>query len=274
VIIASDDRFSIAKFADAHYHMPRMKLDALTAIVTGSTGNLGGVLTLALAKAGCNCVCHYHSNQKRAQELVGEIQTLGKKAVAVYASLDSTENIKTLFDQLERVCRQADIDFPRLLVNSAAVFKKQPLSDVTFEDARKTVDLNLIAPIVISRFFAQTCNGKTGDHPYAKIVNIADIGGLRPWAGYSVYCSSKAALIAATKSLAKELAPQICVNAVAPGIFSWPHDFDEEAKNRQLSFVPMKRIAAKEEIAAALLFLLENDYVTGQVLRVDGGRGI
>jgi pteridine reductase len=244
-----------------------MDIKGLTAIVTGSTGGLGSVLTLALAKAGCSCICHYHSNQKRANELVGEIQKLGVKAGAVCTSLDSTASIEGFFADIENVCGQAGMELPRILVNSAADFKRQPLGEVTFEDAQKTMGLNLIAPIVVSKCFAKMAN--TG-----KIVNIVDVGGIRPWAKYSVYCASKAGLIGATKSLAKELAPAMCVNAIAPGIFSWPSGFDEAAKARQLAFIPMERIGTKEEIAAALLFLLKNDYVTGQVLSVDGGRGI
>ena len=244
-----------------------MEIKGLTALVTGATGGLGSALTLALAKAGCSCICHYHSNQKRVDELVGQIQKLGQKAASVCASLDSTASIERLFSDVKNACKQAHIELPRILVNSAADFKKQPLDEVTFEDAQKTMGLNLVAPIVISKYFAQAVDA-------GKIVNIVDVGGVRPWAKYSVYCASKAGLIGATKSLAKELAPRICVNAIAPGIFSWPPNFDEAAKQRQLAFIPMERIGTKEEIAAAILFLLENDYITGQVLCVDGGRGI
>ena len=256
-----------------------MDIKGLTVIVTGSTGWLGSALTLALARAGCNCVCHYHSNQKRADKLVVEIQKFGVKAAAVCASLDSTTSIEKLFADIKNLCGQARMELPRILVNSAADFKKQPLDDVTFEDAQKTMGLNLIAPIVISKYFAKMVD-KNKPHeqqvanPTSKIINIVDVGGIRPWAKYSVYCASKAGLIGATKSLAKELAPKMCVNAIAPGVFSWPPGFDEVAKVRQLAFIPMERIGTKDEIAASLLFLLGNDYITGQVLSVDGGRGI
>lgn len=280
VIIALVWRFSIANFVIFLYHICPMEIKGLTAIVTGSTGGLGSTLTLALAKAGCNCVCHYHSNQKRADALVGEIEKLGVKAGSVCASLDSTASIERLFDDIKSVCGKMGLELPRILVNSAADFKKQPLDEVTFEDAQKMMGLNLVAPIVISKCFAKMMNannphGQQVVHPtIAKIVNIVDVGGIRPWAKYSVYCASKAGLIGATKSLAKELAPRMCVNAIAPGVFCWPPNFDEAAKARQLTFIPMERIGTKDEIAAALLFLLENDYVAGQVLSVDGGRGI
>ncbi|MHC4293043.1 MAG: SDR family oxidoreductase, partial [Planctomycetota bacterium] len=100
------------------------------------------------------------------------------------------------------------------------------------------------------------------------------VGGIRPWAEYILYCSSKAALIGATKALAKELAPSVCVNSIAPGLFTWPENFTDEQKNRQLSFIPLGRKTEAEDIAEGLIFLLKNDYITGQVLNVDGGRCI
>ncbi|MCK4914054.1 MAG: SDR family oxidoreductase, partial [Planctomycetes bacterium] len=165
---------------------------------------------------------------------------------------------------------------PQILINSAAVFSKEPLAEITFQKAQQVLNLNLTAAILTSKYFAEIVNEKFVDEDFAaaKIINIADVGGIRPWANYTLYCSSKAGLIGATKALAKELAPKICVNAVAPGIVNWPDDFSETEKKRQLSFIPVGRIAATEEIAAAIIFLLENDYITGQVLNVDGGRCI
>ena len=104
--------------------------------------------------------------------------------------------------------------------------------------------------------------------------HFADIGGIVPWAGYAMYCASKAALINVTKTLAKELAPRVTVNAIAPGLVSWPQDGDKDEYNRQLKMIPLSRKGTGEEIAAAVIFLLQNDYITGQVLNVDGGRCI
>ena len=127
-----------------------------------------------------------------------------------------------------------------------------------------------------AKAFAKRIKGKFGETKdvVGKIVNISDIGGIRPWAEYVLYCSSKAALIGATKALAKELAPMVCVNSVAPGLVTWPSDSDEEDKKRQLSFIPLGRKAEPKEIADAVIFLIKNDYITGQVLNVDGGRCI
>ena len=245
-----------------------MELKGTTAIITGSSGRLGSAIAKALAQAGCNCICHYNSNKQRVVELVTEIEALGVKALSIAADLTGPKQIEDLFD------KASEFGTPQVLINSAAVFSRQPLAEVTFEEAQKVLNLNLIAAILTSQGFAKKINAEFGnaESVVGKIINIADVGGIRPWAGYVLYCSSKAGLIGATKSLAKELAPRICVNAIAPGVVTWPSDFDESEKQRQLSLIPAGRIAEPGEIAEAVIFLLENDYITGQVLNVDGGR--
>jgi len=251
-----------------------MDLKQKVAVITGATGRLGFEITLALAKAGCHCVCQYHNNLEKAEQIAEQIRKLGQNALPVKADLTIEEDIKQMFEQA------GGLGTPQILINSAAVFSRQALPDVTFEKARSLLDLNLTAAIITSKYFAKSVKekgpplGETQNKSAGKIINIADVAGIRPWADYVLYCSSKAALIGATKSLAKELAPAICVNALAPGIVTWPDDFDESQKKRQLSFIPLKRIAALDEITAAVIFLLENDYITGQVLCIDGGKSI
>ena len=247
-----------------------MELKGKTALITGASGRLGSVIALSLAAAGCRCVCHHYSEQKKAEELVEQIENSGSKAIAVGADLTDPNQIEHLFEQAGRF---ADL---QILINCAAVFSRQELDEVRFEDAQKIIALNLTASILTSRLFAGRLKKKYGqsDSVLGKIINISDVGGIRPWAGYVVYCSSKAGLIGATKALAKELAPTICVNSIAPGIVSLPDDFNEEAENRQLSLIPMRRIGTPQEIAAAVKFLLESDYISGQVLCIDGGRSI
>ncbi len=247
-----------------------MELKTTTAVIAGASGHLGGVIALALGQAGCNCICQYNKNKDNAEKIVSHIQAEGPKAMAVAADLTKQDEIENLFE------KALEINTPQILITSAAVFSRQPLQNVTFQETRKILDINLTASILTGRTFAKKLNEKFGEtkNVVGKIVNISDIGGIRPWAEYVVYCSSKAALIGATKALAKELAPMICVNSVAPGLVTWPSELDEEAKKRQLSFIPVRRIAEPEEIADAVIFLLENDYITGQVLNVDGGRCI
>ena len=250
-----------------------MKLRGKSAIITGSSGRLGSEIAKALAMAGCSCICHYNQHEQKAGELVKQIQSLGVKALAIEADLTKPEEIEGLFE------KASEFGTSQILINSAAVFSRQPLAEVVFDEAQRVLNLNLIVPILTSRAFAKMVNSKFPNTKLApaqagvgKIINIADVGGVRPWAGYVLYCSSKAGLIGATRALAKELAPAICVNSVAPGVVSWPSDFDESEKQRQLEFIPVRRIAKVNEVTEAVIFLLKNDYVTGQVLNVDGGR--
>lgn len=245
-----------------------MQIKRSTALITGSSGRLGSAIALAVAQAGCNCICHYYKNKEKALSIVEEIKKGGQKAKALQADLTKPEHIKNLFGQANL------LGTPQILINSAALFSRQPLQQVSFEETQRVLDLNLTAAILTSQAFAKSISEKFPNSisAVAKIINIADVGAIRPWADYVVYCSSKAGLIGATKALAKELAPAVCVNAIAPGLVTWPDNFEETQKQRQLSFIPVKRFARPEEITNAVIFLLENDYITGQVLCVDGGR--
>lgn len=248
-----------------------MKLKGMTAIITGASGVVGGEIAIALAKAGCNCICQYNHNKEKAENLVGQIEDIGVKAITVQADLTNADAIESFFESASA------ISVPQILINSAAVFSKEPLAEVTFEKAQNVLNLNLVAPMVLSGLFAERIEETFGDteEVVGKIINISDVSGVRAWANYGLYCSSKAGLIGLTKALAKELAPKILVNSIAPGIVvDWQDEVDEEQKQRQLSFIPMGRIGTAEELTSALIFLLENDYITGQILNVDGGRCI
>jgi len=244
-----------------------MELNETTAIITGSTGTLGRAIALALAEAGANCICHYHSNRLAAQQLVEKIQTMNRKASAVCADLSRSEQVEKLF-------AEAILPMPTILINSAAVFLRQKLSEVTFVDSQAVLNTNLVAPILLSQRFVQGIPTSDTDALTGKIINLVDVGAIHPWADYTLYCASKAGLIAATKSLAKELAPNICVNAIAPGIITWQDDLNDKQKARQLSHIPAGRVGTLDELTSVVLFLLQNDYITGQVLNIDGGRCI
>lgn len=247
-----------------------MELNDTVVVITGSTGRLGSEIALSLAGAGAHCVCHYHKNKQFAEEIVSKIEGLGRKATAVCADLTCPEEIESLF------AKPAEFGPVRILVNSAAVFSRQSLCEVTSEAIQRTLSINLGAAILASRCFVKALlrQRDESEEPAGKIINVVDVGGIRPWGGYSVYCASKAGLIAVTKSLAKELAPAVTVNAVAPGIINWPDEFDEDDKKRQLLHIPAARIGLAKEVSSAIIFLLENDYITGEVLNIDGGRCI
>ncbi len=247
-----------------------MELSGKSVIVTGSTGSLGSELVKALAQAGCNCICHYYKNKEKAEKIVSDIKAMSQTAVAIKADLTEPQQIDALFEQASRYAPV------QILINSASVFERTPLDEISVGQARRVLDVNLTACILTARAFAQKISKapEDKDAPSGKIINICDVAATKPWAEYSLYCASKAGLIGATKALAKELAPNILVNALAPGIATWPTEMTGEEEKRQLSFIPMRRFAETREIAAAMIFLLENDYITGQVLNVCGGRGI
>ena len=227
-----------------------MELEGVTVVITGSTGNLGRPIALALAEAGCNCICHYHKNQHRADELVEQISGLRQKAVAISADLTKEAEIERLFVEA------AAVGHVRILVNTVSVFERQALGDVTFEDAQKTLAINLTGTIIACKDFARGVmageESAKSENPIGKIITLVDVGGIRPWANYAVYCASKAGLIAATKSMAKELAPAICVNAIAPGVITWPEGFGKENKERQLAHIPAGRTGYTSEITSAI----------------------
>lgn len=232
-----------------------MEINGLTALITGATGQLGSEIAIALARAGCNCICHFHSNASFAAELVKKIEDLGPRAVAVSTDLTEEDKLKKLFD--------TELGSPRILINSAAVFSPQLLADAAFDNANKVLELNLIAPIILSKLFVENLSRLEDGEITGKIVNMIDIGAQRPWANYTVYCASKAGLLAATKSMAKELAPNICVNAIAPDVITLPKDN-----------VPAKITGTVEEVTSAVLFLLDNDDITGRIINIDGEKSI
>ena len=250
-----------------------MEIKGLTAIVTGATGQLGRAMALGLAAQGMECVCHFHRDGQTAQEIVGQITALGRRAVAVQADLASEKEVQQLFTAAGAFGKV------RVLVNSAAIFARCGLEDLTAEAMGQVLAVNLVGPALASRYFVQLLKAekldcKTARLPFGKIINITDVGGIKPWAEYAAYCASKAGLIGLTKALAKELAPGVTVNAVAPGIINRPEMMTDEQAQKQLARIPAGRFGQVEEVVRSVLFLLENDYMTGQVLAVDGGRSL
>ena len=243
------------------------------AIVTGATGRLGREIAVWLGRAGYRCVVHYHSNQTTALEVVAAIEQAGSKAIAVGADFCRPGNIESLIEQA------ASFGTLKVLVNSASVFERTPLSNLNPQSIQATLTANLTGPLLLSKHFVEQVKKQNADYstiskPIASIINITDIAAARPWAEYSAYCASKAWLVSVTQSLAKELAPQVTVNAISPGIVIWPGGMDASQEQKQLEMIPQKRFGCPADICKTVDFLLNSDYITGQVINIDGGRSV
>jgi pteridine reductase len=285
-----------------------MNIKGKTAIITGATGGLASQIVLALAGAGANCICIYHKNSAKAKELGRKLKAISKNVIArspdeigttkqsfpmksglqkrdCFAAARNDEKTKSIFIQAD-LTKPEDIEkifdeiggktTPQILINAAAVFGKKSIGDINSEYIRQTFDINFAAAMLMTQKFVELVRQKikSKQNPIGKIINFADITAQKPPAGFSVYCASKAALIAATKSLARELAPDLTVNAVAPGIMTWSKDTPPELKKKILAHIPAGRTGNPDEVAQAVQFLIENDYITGQVINIDGGRSL
>ncbi|MEN6384749.1 MAG: SDR family oxidoreductase [Phycisphaerales bacterium] len=243
-----------------------MEIKGKTALITGATGKLCRAIVLSLAEAGVNCICVYNKNKKMADALRAALDEKGVRSLFVQADISSQAGVDKVFAKLKK------FDRPEILINGAAVFEKMPVSKINFDYVRKVFDINFSAAMIFIQKFVETAlKKKESLKPIAKIINITDATIEKPPKGYSVYSATKAALAFATISLAKELGPDITVNAVAPGLVHWQKGATLELKNKILSHIPMKRAGLPEEIAHAVKFLLENDYITGRTISIDGG---
>jgi pteridine reductase len=226
------------------------------ALVTGAADRLGKVFALALAREGYDIHVHYHRSADAALQTQTEIESLGRGATLVQADLTDPTHISRLL---------AGVESLDVLVNSAALMPGGRVDLLSIENWDTSLDLNLRAPFLLSREASKKMSAG------GLIVNITDVGAQKAWSRYPSYTVSKAALESLTRILARALAPQIRVNAIAPG-FVLPSDIvPSEEWDRLIRRVPLQRPARTEEIASALVFLLHNQYLTGQTIVVDGG---
>ena len=231
------------------------------ALVTGSAKRLGRATALRLAEQGCSVTIHFNNSRTEAESAVAEIETLGGKAIAVQADLTQVSGIRNLVQTTAHEFGRIDI-----LVNCAANFLHASMTSTTEQIWDAALDTNLKAPFFLAQAAAPYLRRSRGC-----IVNFADIGGIMGWPGYISHSVSKAGVIMLSKTLAKELAPEIRVNAIAPGTITMPGDPPEwESDYRQRS--PLKRTGTPADVTDTVLFLVQSTFITGQVLIVDGGR--
>jgi pteridine reductase len=231
------------------------------ALVTGAAKRLGRAVALRLAEEGADIVVHYRSSAGEAQSAVAEIEKIGRRGVAIAADLTSVADIKRLFDEAAKYFGRVDI-----LVNCAANFLPSSIISTTEEVWDASLDSNLKAPFFCAQAAAPLLRRSNGC-----IINFADTGGLLGWPGYIAHSVSKAGVVMLTKVLAKALAPEVRVNAIAPGTITMPGDPPEWAADF-IKLAPLRRTGAPSEIADAVLFLVHSQFMTGQTIVLDGGR--
>jgi pteridine reductase len=237
------------------------------ALITGAARRVGAATARALHGAGASVVLHYRSSAEEAQALARELNGARPDSVAL-AQCDLLDGaaVKELAQTATAAFGGLDI-----LINNASSFYPTPLGNIDEDDWNDLIGTNLKAPLFLAQAAAAALRERGG-----LIVNLADIHGMRPLSRHPVYCIAKAGLIMLTKSLARELGPQVRVNAIAPGPVMWPQDgVDEALRQEIIDRTVLKRTGSAEDVARAVLFFAaEAPFITGQILAVDGGRSI
>jgi pteridine reductase len=242
-----------------------MELRGRVALVTGGGRRLGLAMARALAGRGAALAIHYHSSSEGATALRDEIAASGGRAACFAADLTDAEAAAELPRRVVRELGGLDV-----LVNSAAIMDRRSFEATTPAGWDATLDLNLRSVFFCTQGAAPTLRAARG-----KVVNLADLSGLEPWPGFAAHSISKAGVIMLTRVLARVLAPEVTVNAIAPGAVLVPEAYDADERERLARAAPLRRLGSPADVTEALLYLLERaDFVTGEVLAVDGGRHI
>jgi len=238
---------------------------AKTALITGGSKRIGAAISRLLHQADYNVIIHCRLSQQAANELAGELNAARADTAKV---IQGDLNDETIYNHLiEQACQcwgRLDI-----LINNASSFFPTPVGSITLDDWNNLINSNMKAPLFLSQAAAPHLKKTQGN-----IINMVDVHGIRPMREHPVYCAAKAGLSMLTMSLAKELGPDIRVNGVAPGAILWPEsDIPDHTKQLILERTSLKRPGEPIDIAKTVLFLVkENNYITGQIIAVDGGR--
>jgi len=245
-----------------------MQIKDSVILVTGSADRVGRVIAKSLARKGAKIIIHYRINREKAQATASEIAREYPESDPLVIQGDISE--RESWVQMKKIIlnKRGKID---VLINNAAIFYKTPFFQINDNDWDNFMNTNLKGVFLGCQIIGEEMvkQGK------GKIINIADVSGYAIWADYIPYCLSKAAVISLTRGLAKALAPQVLVNAVAPGTVLLPERYDPGEEQSLVNRTPLKRIGSPLDIASAVTFLIEgSDFITGEVINVDGGRSL
>jgi NAD(P)-dependent dehydrogenase (short-subunit alcohol dehydrogenase family) len=242
--------------------MAEKPLAGKVALVTGAGIRIGRSIALRLAAEGADVVVNYRKSADEANEVVAKIEAAGRKAVAIQADVSKRADVEKMFATAMETFGRVDI-----LVNNAGTFFGAKFEEITDEQWDGILDTNLKSQFLCAQAAAPIMK-KQGS---GRIVNISSLGGMLAWPGYTHYCVSKAGVIMLTRCLSRALGPEVLVNSVAPGTIEFPGEAPDED---YIQRVPLHRTGTGDDIADAVAYLVKSDFVTGQILAVDGGRAL
>lgn len=243
-----------------------MELKNSVVLVTGSAIRVGRAIALHLAEQGARVVVHYHTHQQEAGQTAAQLARHGQQPLVVRGDVQREDAWTNIRDQILQRYGRIDV-----VVNNAAIFYRTPLFQASEADWDRFMNVNLKSIFHSARILGKVMV----DQGRGKIINIADVSAYTVWPSYIPYCVSKAGVIAITRGLAKALAPHVQVNAVAPGTVLLAENYDPAEEQALIERTPLKRIGSPEDIARTVAFLIEgSDFITGEVIHVDGGRSI
>lgn len=240
--------------------MAEGSLAGQVALVTGGAKRIGRSIVERLAADGADVIVNYQTSQREAEEVASSVKSQGRRSVAIQADVSKSAEVRSMFQRIED-------EFGRLniLVNNAAIFFSADFESITEEQWDRILDINLKGTFLCSQAAVPLLRKGGGGN----IVNLSSLGGFLAWPNYAHYCTSKAGVVMLTRCMARALAPEIRVNSVAPGTIQFEGEAPDQAFIKR---APLQRTGTGEDIAGAVAYLIGAQFVTGQVIAVDGGR--
>ena len=239
-----------------------MEITNRVAVVTGGAKRVGKAIALGLAAAGADVFIHYNSSAGPAEETLGEIEAMGRRGAIGSVNLGDPSAAPELVAMARETLGEVSI-----LVNSASGFATDTIADVTLEGWRRSQDLTLASPVFLTQAFAAALDAES----IGAVVNITDVRTLSPYQKHFSYIIAKGGIDTFTRAAALGLAPQIRVNAVALGVILPPPGEDADYVEDLAAQLPLQRVGGTDPVVAAVLHLIRNDFITGEIVRVDGG---
>ncbi len=235
------------------------------ALITGGAKRIGATTSKYLHDKGFNIILHYNNSETEAENIKKELNQKRKNScLTIKSNFNSEKSTKEIVSRVNEITETLDV-----LINNASTFYPTAINTASFDEWKDLTDTNVTTPLFLTQALVIHLKKAHGC-----VINISDSLVKNGIEGYSLYSGAKAALESITKSLAKELAPEVRVNGIAPGAILWPDgkDLEIEEKNSILKKVAMERIGKPEDIASTIFFLTQSKYITGQIINVDGGR--